>query len=415
MVLKSGQSLNKSLGQIINTSQDDALKQLSGKLISGRVLNINQTGGSDNGIATIQILDDIKVNGSNTLIGVLPLYPNTKNYPLTNETVLVIALANKEYQSNFGTLTFYYLSPLNLWNNQQVNPIPYPTQTITPNTQNKGYLEVAAVGIPNKPSSGSNTVFNPGNYFQEKSNINPTYPYEGDYIIDGRFGNSIRLGNTVPNGITFVPNEWSKIGDLGDPITILSNQKAPYAPAWDSITEQINQDGSSIYLTSTQQIPLQTGGNNSYNSYDNQPIKVNQYDKKQVIVNSGRLVFNASQDHLLLSSIKSIGLSSIESVNIDSKKFVINTQDFISGGGIFLGGKEATEPVLKGDTTVFLLEQLCDTLISLCVALSTQSNMAAQSPVMLINTNNAATSTQSVLSGIKNQLENAKSKFTNTL
>ena len=41
--------------------------------------------------------------------------------------------------------------------------------------------------------------------------------------------------------------------------------------------------------------------------------------------------------------------------------------------------------------------------------------MAAQSPVMLINTNNAATSTQSVLSGIKNQLENAKSKFTNTL
>ena len=76
---------------------------------------------------------------------------------------------------------------------------------------------------------------------------------------------------------------------------------------------------------------------------------------------------------------------------------------------------QATEPVLKGDTTVFLLEQLCDTLISLCVALSTQSNMAAQSPVMLINTNNAATSTQSVLSGIKNQLENAKSKFTNTL
>jgi hypothetical protein len=127
------------------------------------------------------------------------------------------------------------------------------------------------------------------------------------------------------------------------------------------------------------------------------------------------LVFNSSEDHLLLSSIKSIGLSSIDSVNIDTRKTIINTKDVFSGGGIFLGGKDATEPVLKGDTTVFLLEQICDTLISLCVALSTQSNMNVQSPMMLINTNKAASSTLSVISGVKNQLESTKSKFTKTL
>lgn len=415
MPLKSGQALNRDLGKILNSSHQDDLRSLQGKILSGRILSINQTGDSGNGTAVVQILDDIKLSGGDILLDVLPLYPNIKNYPLTNETVLVISLANKDYQSSFGTLTFYYLSPLNLWNSQQVNPIPYPTTTITPSTQNKGYLEVEAIGIPNKPSSGSNTVFNTGNYFDEKGNLNPTYPYEGDFIIDGRFGNSIRLGNTVPNGTTFVPNEWSLTGSIGDPITILSNQKTPFSPSWDSTTEQINKDGSSIYLTSTQQIPLQPGGGNLYSSYNTPPTKINQYNKKQIILNSGRLVFNASEDHLLLSSIKSIGLNSIDSVNIDTKKTVIKTSNIIEGGGIFLGSKEATEPVLKGDTTVFLLEQICDTLISLCVALSTQSNMNVQSPAMLINTNNAASATQSVLNGVKNQLESTKSKFTKTL
>lgn len=41
--------------------------------------------------------------------------------------------------------------------------------------------------------------------------------------------------------------------------------------------------------------------------------------------------------------------------------------------------------------------------------------MNVQSPAMLINTNNAASATQSVLNGVKNQLESTKSKFTKTL
>jgi hypothetical protein len=414
MPLKSGLALYKDLGTIINTSTQDSVRKLEGKILSARILNIDQSGSSTNGYATVQILDEIKLNGADIIVGVLPLSPNTKNYPLINETVLIISLANKEYKKNFNTLTFYYLSPINLWNSSQTNPIPYPTDQITPSSQNKGYLEVEAIGIPNQPATSNNTVFNPGNYFVEKTNINPTYPYEGDYIIDGRFGNSIRLGNTVPNGTAPVPNEWSTTGSLGDPITIFSNQKAPYSPSWDSITEQINKDGSSIYLTSTQQIPLQTGGNNSYNSYDVPPTQINKYNQKQIIINSGRLVLNTNQNHLLLSSIKSIGLSAIESVNIDTKKTVINTQDFISGGGVFLGGKEATEPVVKGDTAAFLLEQTLDALINLCIALRFQTNMASP-PLPLSQTNNAAADAGSVFAGVKNQLDQIKSKFVKTL
>ena len=415
MPIKSGLAAYKDLGVIINTSTRDSIRKLEGKLLSARILEINQSGDANNGTAIVQILDSIQLNGADIIVGVLPLSPNTKNYPLVNETVLIVSLANKEYKENFNTLTFYYISPINLWNSSQANPIPYPTTNLNPPTQNKNYFEVENIGIPNQPiSSSNNTVFNPGNYFNERDNINPTYPYEGDYIIDGRFGNSIRFGNTVPNGTTFVPNEWSSTGSLGDPITILSNQKSPYVPSWDSITEQINKDGSSIYLTSTQQIPLQTGGYQTYTSYTTKPIRVNQYNQKQIIINSGRLVLNTSQDHLLLSSIKSVGLSSVESVNVDTKKVIINTDDLVSGGGIYLGANYATEPVLKGDTTVFLLEQTLDALINLCVALRFQSNMA-NPPLMLEQTNNAAADAGSVFAGVKNQLDQIKSKFVRTL
>ena len=44
----------------------------------------------------------------------------------------------------------------------------------------------------------------------------------------------------------------------------------------------------------------------------------------QIILNSGRLVFNTTEDHLLLSSAKSISLSSTGTVNIDASEMTIH-------------------------------------------------------------------------------------------
>ena len=177
MALKSGLASYKSLGKISNSSLSDSARNLAGRLISAKIVSINQSGGGSNGIAQVQLLDEFEFNGSKIVSNVLPLYPNIKNYPLINEVVLVLALANKEYQNNFNSLTFYYLSPINLWNSPQVNPIPSPNTSTKPSTQNKGYLEIEATNTPNQPSAGSNTNFKVGNYFVEKSNINPLYLY----------------------------------------------------------------------------------------------------------------------------------------------------------------------------------------------------------------------------------------------
>jgi hypothetical protein len=405
--LKSGQAQYKRQGNN-NFSNQDILKKLEGKVLSARILNIDQSGTSSNGTSSVQLLQEVQLGGSDIINGVLPFFPNLKNYPLVNETVLIIGLANKEYKNNFNNLTFYYLSPLNLWNSNQTNPIPYPTTKVTSNSQGKSYQEVEQTGNPNKSLETGNTTFKPGLYFNEDNISNPTFPYEGDYIIDGRFGNSLRFGNTVPNGIVPVQNNWSTSGSIGDPITILTNKKHTEQPTFNSITEDINLDGSSAYFTSTQKIPIEVSSQNSYLSYTTPPTTPNQYNGEQIILNSGRLLFNSTQDHILLSSKKSINLNTVESVNIDAA-----TQTVIQTPELYLGGIETAQPVVLGNDLVDLLTKILNDLSFLTGALQNQLGVPVGTPIG--PTNLVAQAINDKIGGYKAELSNILSNTTKTV
>ena len=56
-------------------------------------------------------------------------------------------------------------------------------------------------------------------------------------------------------------------------------------------TTDINKDISHIYATSTQNIPIQVSSKN-YNSYNNAPTSPDKFAGEQIILNSGRLLFN---------------------------------------------------------------------------------------------------------------------------
>lgn len=405
MALKSGLSQYKSLGKITNSSLSDEARNLSGRLISAKIVNIDQSGGGSNGTAQVQILDAVEFNNSKVIPNVLPLFPNIKNYPLINEVVLILALANKDYQNDYNNLTFYYLSPLNLWNTPQTNPIPSPGANITPSSQNRGYLEVEKTNSPNKPSAGSNTEFRVGRYFVEKDNINPLYSYEGDFILDGRFGNAIRLGNTVPIKADTLPNNWSSTGKLGDPITIITNGVHNESPSYNSITENINIDKSSIYLTSTQKLPIEVSSTNDYLSYDDStpPTTPNQYTGEQVVLNSGRLLFNSTTDHILLSSAKSINLNSVESVNVDTLgPFTVEASQ------VLLGSSLATESAILGDS---LIEVLQGIVSDLKIALNLASGQLGNNGVPLEPMGSAFRTVASNLDFYSQQLGATKSNI----
>ena len=89
------------------------------------------------------------------------------------------------------------------------------------------------------------------------------------------------------------------------------------------------------------------------------------------------MIFNSSEDHLLLSSKKSISLNSITGLNIDTNKVTFQTEY------IYLGSKSATEPLVLGDA----LEAVIKELISIVQDIAVQSAVAANSggPIPTLN------------------------------
>jgi len=271
------------------------------------------------------------------LTAVYPLFPNIKHYPLLNEIVTVFKLPSSDVEANLTDTKLYYLPPTNIWGSQHHNATPGVTNL--PSSQQKDYQQTSAGSVRRVTDGG--TEIDLGDIFVEQLNINPLQPFEGDHIIEGRFGQSLRFGSSEGK----------------DPITKIRNgQGEETTEGWTTIEENINEDKASIYLTSTQQINLEPNIFN-YNSYTTAPESVGDYSSNQVLINSGRLVLNSNTDSVLLSSAKSINLNSQDSVNIDSKNQVI-----VNSPNILLGDKNATEPILKGDTTIELLSELVDEL-----------------------------------------------------
>jgi hypothetical protein len=366
--------------------------------------------GGYNAIGYIEFQD---ITTASTLSSVAkPYFGNIKNLPLLEEIVWIVNLPDTnlnptpEGNGNKGGITTsvsaYYICPTALWNHPHHNAFPLDNSQL-PNTQQKDYKQTE-VGNVNKETDQT-IELNLGNTFIERSNIHPLSPFEGDIIHEGRWGNSIRIGSTVktkPPTLASL-NNWSTGNSVsGDPIVILRNgQGQQNDEGWVPIIEDINNDESSIYLTSTQKIPLKASSTKYISYKNNPPVNPGLYEGKQVIINSGRLVFNSTNDHILLSSNKSINLNSQNGLNVDTNVATFQTQN------IYLGSKSATEPLLLGNQTVALLEKLIVNLQAFMQVTSTQVSTAPGVPLGPLNA--AANNMSLILNELESNLNNIKS------
>ena len=181
-----------------------------------------------------------------------PLFSYLKYYPLINEIVLILTTTDKSiYNSGFDTT--YYMPTINIWNHPHHNALPSLNDLrINEGDQQADYEEVES-GIVRRPKDGG-TDIELGKYFNEQNKLKPLLPFEGDTIIEGRFGNSIRFGSTTKERL----NNWSFSDPeyIGSPITIIRNGQTRNIDneSWKHIIEDINTDASSIYMTSDQSI-----------------------------------------------------------------------------------------------------------------------------------------------------------------
>ena len=408
-------SVNKNLNN--NSNNGYAYQQAfaqSGLIKAVRVLSIVldeshprfKELGEWNALGIVEYEDVTNPLVSSLLPTARPLTGNSKNFPLINEIVFIMSFPNTDIDIISSNQEQYYINIISLWNHPHHNAYPSTPNSLPP-SQQKDYIEtttgnVRRIGAIDHKDQSTGIFL--GKTFKERSNIHPILPFEGDIIEEGRWGNSIRIGSTVQNTI----NNWSSVGTNGDPILIIRNgQGIQDKQGWVPTVEDINNDDSSIYATSTQKIPLNASSINYFSYPSNSPQSPNEYSDKQIILNSGRLVFNSSLDHILLSSKKSINLNGIESVNIDSPTVIIQSEK------VYLGSKNATEPVLLGNSTISTLNNLIDNLSAF---LQTCSTLVSTPPgTLIVPLNVAATELLDKLKIIQGNLEKLKSKTNYTI
>jgi hypothetical protein len=354
------------------------------------------------GIGTIFFLDYDKIKNVDTIVTdgefdkceiAKPLFPNISYYPLLGELVYIIEeLPSPSTQINPSSTQKYYISTINLWNNQQLNS----------QTQN-----------PKAPV---------GKTFIENKDIRNLLSYEGDYIIKGRSGNSIRLGRTVR--VLSNINEWSKIGLESQPITIISNGHA-YDPKKDFYIEQINQDGSSLYLTSNQSIPLKNNLKVPFNPIT-LPIDIPDYTESQAILNAGRIILNSKFDDVMLFAENNVEISTNNIINLNAggsihlnikEGSITNPQLVPISPKIFLGTKSndtlPTEPLMLGNQTTKFLLDLLVALDTYALSLISAAGDPEGSPAAKLRASGDALQTQ--LKPFYDRIQNLLSKSTFTI
>jgi len=299
---------------------------------------------------------------------------NIRIIPMEGEIVEIQAKPAAGEGAKPGSTTKYWTSVIPIWNHPHHNAAP---DTRQPEWKNN--LLAGAV---------------------EQATINPLQANPGDVIVEGRLGQSIRLGGykgTVPTIVDDANN--------GKPITIISNGQIETDNGNDLILEDVNKDFNSIYLASDHQIPL-TSANTKRDSYNNVPVASNQYRGNQVVVNGGRLYFNAKEDSAFISAKNSIGLNA-NTLNLDATDyFCVDAKTIYLGRKARTSGGGQREPVILGKQLENWLNVLLSSLDAIASAMTSAS--ALGTPVTQLNA--AGPSLKASIQSLKKQIKRIQSK-----
>jgi len=297
-----------------------------------------------------------------------PLNIGNLTIPLKNEIVLLIDGPGQNADKSSGSLRKYYITIYSLWNNPHHGAFP--------------------------PAAADPSV-DLGKGILESDKFAPLQITPGDTIIQGRLGQSIRLGGGV-----LEDSPWSDEDNINKPILILRAGQKEVENGFNPIFEDINTDHSSIYMTTNHIIPL-TLANDKRETYDNIPDSSNNYEHPQLLLNSDRITLNAKKDDILLSSVNSIGINS-DSVNIDGSDYLC-----LDAPKMYLGTKARTnsgaskQPIVLGHRLEAYLQDVLTQLISLASAIGSAKTIKGH-PIPIANKEGIVT--KEVLKGLLNQI-----------
>jgi hypothetical protein len=322
-------------------------------------------------------------------------------WPLINE---VVALFSNLDDPNGGTL--FYSRKINLKGNINTSA-DFKVNRIYGDDVGENASEPN--GLPESVMSNTEIAANVedvsgilGSRFKFNHKIRALKRYEGDTILESRFGSSIRFGAYDENPENDKgENDYSDNG--GNPMILFRNRQKSVLDMEGAFInksytlEDVNKDGTSIQITSGKTISkfittvdtpiFQENKLKEQSTFffpkKKTTFKVPTYKGDQLLVNSDRLIFSSKAEETLFFSKKRFAITTDDEYTVDSKnQMVFTTEDkfivdvnkelilttnkvaAINSPTIYLGEYgENNEPILLGRTTVIWLTNLCDTLI----------------------------------------------------
>lgn len=338
-----------------------------------------------------------------------PLNRYNFTLPVKGETIYIQTINGKNFYTpiSFQNTTGF---------NTNINILRATVKVADESTTGGGtenYKEVSQTGIsnsntPSNTKSKTNKGFQ-GKYYKRNIKLHQLKPNEGDTIIQGKSGNSIRFSGYIHTDKTNGKQHPAILIRNGENSDSQQNNKV-----FGTTIEDINKDGTSIQITAGEYSTL----------YDSTTIKVNKEaiskypasdDLKgdQIVVNSGRIILSSKTAETFLFSKKNFSIFTDDIVTIDTEKgFNLISQNgnvqlqtkgsknivlTVENGKIYAGKDGATQQMILGNTLVDLLTQLIDAINAMTIA--TPSGPSAPGPI------NKAPFNQ-----VKNNLKTALSK-----
>ena len=313
---------------------------------------------------------------------------NVKEYPLPGEMVTVVDFYAIDQK--------FYTQKINMNRSVSANAVRDRSKYV-----NQGIGE----GL---------TVHQDVEHFVMDVGVREVQPKEGDIIFNGRFGQSIRFGSNITpvsksddtvdeyTGKPFSPNiiiragqgDTEKIPDDGD--WKLDEH------AWRPVVEDINLDGSSLWLTTDQRIHLDSIAAKEV-AHENTLPTDSIWDGKQIVLNSDRIIFNSKLNSIHVYSDVDVSVAAKERINLE-----VESQGWNDGKtAVNLGDRNAQYHALVGEPTMDILRDLCKWLIDFGLTLSKAKAAPGipWQPTALMEANIAGGTLMSSILAIKKRFE----------
>jgi len=301
-----------------------------------------------------------------------PLLRNHGDIPTKGDPVLLCTIGKINY----------YLGPINTINNSPTwnDDLNYKKELTI---QNKDILQNTQRG-----ERGESLNFNKEALYcrlQKKRNDDLDYgsivnEVSGDYIIEGRHGNSLRVGSRSNNPYIFISNgrgNFNKFESLGDGslITITSNGTlAEHFPGYYDVNTEENIKGFTLSSDGVENntYPIGTIQSDLNNGADIQDT-IYGYNGNQMLLHSDRITLNSKLDDIFVSSIKDIYIGSGRHLSLTSPKSINILSDNVNIGN---KNKATMQPMVLGDA----LKEVLTEIINLIPTITIPTMLGPQVP-----------------------------------